>query len=70
MKPIEQIMAEGYHIDLGAVIGEGWNMFVANAGGFVGFALVGGLIVVLLAVTIIGLLFVTPLMPASSSCRC
>ena len=62
MKPIEQIVAEGYHIDLGAVIGEGWNMFVANAGGFVGFALVGGIIAVLLAVTIIGLLFVTPLM--------
>ena len=62
MKPIQQIVAEGYRIDLGAVIGEGWNLFVANAGGFVGFTLVGGLIAVLLAVTIIGLLFVTPLM--------
>jgi hypothetical protein len=61
-KPIEQIVAEGYRIDLGAAIGEGWNIFAANAGGFVGFALLGGAIALLLAVTLFGLLFVTPLM--------
>jgi hypothetical protein len=61
-KPIEQIVAEGYHIDLGVVISEGWNLFMANVGGFVGFGVVGGLIALLLAVTVIGLLFVTPLM--------
>ena len=61
-KPIEQIVAEGYHIDLGAVIAEGWNIFMANIGGFVGFALLGGIIAILLAVTLIGLLFVTPLL--------
>jgi uncharacterized membrane protein len=61
MRPIDQIVSEGYHIDLGAAISDGWNLFLANAGGFVAFALLGGVIAVLMAVTVVGLLFITPL---------
>lgn len=61
-RPIEHILAYGYRLDIGAVLSEGWRIFSADIGGFIGFTFVGGIIAVLLAITLVGLLFYMPLL--------
>jgi hypothetical protein len=60
-RPIEHILAYGYRLDIGAILSEGWRLFTADIGGFIGFTVVGGLIAILLALTIVGLLLYIPL---------
>ena len=60
-RPIEHILAYGYRLDIGAILSEGWRLFTADIGGFIGFTLVSGVIAVLLAFTIVGLLLYMPL---------
>ncbi len=54
-RPIEHILAYGYRLDIGAILSEGWRLFTADIGGFIGFTFVGGVIAVLLAFTVVGL---------------
>jgi len=60
-RPIEHILAYGYRLDIGAILSEGWRLFTADIGGFIGFTLVGGVIAVLLTLTIVGMLLYMPL---------
>lgn len=60
-RPIEHILAYGYRLDIGAILSEGWRLFTADIGGFIGFTFVGGVIAVLLALTIVGMLLYVPL---------
>jgi hypothetical protein len=60
-RPIEHILAYGYRLDIGAILSEGWRLFTTDIGGFIGFTFVSGVIAVLLALTIVGLLLYMPL---------
>jgi len=60
-RPIEHILAYGYRLDIGAILSEGWSLFTADIGGFIGFTVVSGVIAILLTVTIVGMLLYLPL---------
>ncbi|MCJ7795642.1 MAG: hypothetical protein MUQ56_02565, partial [Thermoleophilia bacterium] len=60
-RPIEHILAYGYRLDIGPILSEGWRLFTADIGGFIGFTFVGGVIAVLLTLTIVGMLLYMPL---------
>ncbi len=60
-RPIDHILAYGYRLDLGQILSEGWRLFTADIGGFIGFTIVAGLIAIGLALTLVGMLFYMPL---------
>jgi len=60
-RPIEHILAYGYRLDIGAILSEGWRLFTADIGGFIGFTVVSGVIALLLALTLVGMLLYVPL---------
>jgi hypothetical protein len=60
-RPIDHILTYGYRLDIGAILSEGWRLFTADIGGFIGFTFVSGVIAVLLAFTLVGMLLYVPL---------
>jgi len=60
-RPIEHILTYGYRLDIGTILSEGWRLFTADIGGFIGFTFVSGVIAFLLIFTLVGLLLYMPL---------
>lgn len=54
-KKLQEVLDYGYQFRFGAYIGKGFELFQRNAGGFIGFAFVAGLIIVVVSlIPIIG----------------